>query len=173
MPATTTDASRTYAGLLFWLTDKDNFYEVVVAPNGLFTVARKVDGKIMATAPVRWTKTKALKLGADAKNVIRVTLEDQTVVIKLNDTEVARFRGQAPDGPSHIGLVAASAPDATDTWHLSDLKVTNVASSAIRKVEGRSGYLDGHRALSSRMRRRQGSLRGRLRTARSRLGAEE
>jgi hypothetical protein len=130
MPATTTDTSRTYAGLLFWLTDKDNFYEVVVAPNGLFTVARKVDGKIMVTPPIRWTKTEALKLGADAKNVIRVTLQGQTVVIKLNDTEVARFRGQAPGEPSHIGLVAASAPDATDTWRLSDLKVTNVASSA-------------------------------------------
>ncbi len=128
MPATTTDTSRTYAGLLFWLTDKDNFYEVVVAPNGLFSVARKVDGKITATPPVRWTKADALKLGPDAKNVIRVTLQGQSVIIKLNDTEVAHFRGQAPDGPSHIGLVAASAPDATDTWRMSDLKVTNNAS---------------------------------------------
>lgn len=125
MPATTTDESRTYAGLLFWLTDKDNFYEVVVAPNGLFTVARKFRGKITATAPVSWTKTKALKLGPNEKNTLRVTLEGQTVTIRINDTEVARFRGQAPEGPSHIGLVAASAPGTADSWRMSDLKVTN------------------------------------------------
>jgi hypothetical protein len=130
MPAATQDASRTYAGLLFWLTDKDNFYEVVAAPNGLFTVARKVRGRIAATAPVPWTKTDALKLGADAKNTLRVTLEGQMVTVRVNDTEVARFRAQAPEGPSHVGLVAASAPGTTDTWRLSDLKVTNVASPA-------------------------------------------
>ncbi len=127
LPATTADAARTYAGLLFWLTDRDNFYEIVVAPNGLFTVARKVRGKLAATAPVPWTKTGALKLGPDAKNTLRVTLEGQMVTIRINDTEVARFRGQPPDGPSHVGLVAASAPGTTDTWRLSDLKVTNVA----------------------------------------------
>lgn len=126
MPAATQDASRTYAGLLFWLTDRDNFYELVVAPNGLFTVARKVRGKLAPTAPVPWTKTEALKIGADAKNTLRVTLEGQMVIIRINDTEVARFRGQAPDGPSHVGLVAASAPGTTDTWQLSSLKVTNV-----------------------------------------------
>ncbi len=130
MPATTAEPSRTYAGLLFWVTDKDNFYQVVIAPNGLFTVARKVRGKIAATSPVPWTKTDALKLGPDEKNTLRVTLEGQMVSIRINDTEVARFRGQAPDGPSHIGLVAASGPGTTDTWRLSDLKVTNVAAPA-------------------------------------------
>ncbi len=130
MPTSTTDASQTYAGVLFWLTDKDNFYEVVVAPNGLFTVARKVRGKIAATAPVPWTKVDALKLGPDAKNTLRVTLEGQTVTIRINDSEVARFRGQAPESPSHVGLVAASAPGTTDTWQLSDLKVTNVPPPA-------------------------------------------
>lgn len=129
MPAATTDASRTYAGLLFWLTDKDSFYEVVVAPNGLFSVARKIRGRIAATSPVPWTKTNALKLGADATNVLRVTLEGQVVVIRINGTEVARFRGQAPDAPSYIGLVAASAPDMTVSWRVSNLKVTNVAAS--------------------------------------------
>jgi len=141
MPEDTSDASRTYAGLLFWLTDKDNFYQIVVAPNGLFTVARKVRGKITATAPVPWTKTKALKLGPGEKNTLRVTLEGQTVVIRINDAEVARFRGQAPDEQSHIGLVAASAPDTTDRWRMSDLKVTNVSGSdaeASAKPEGLS-----------------------------------
>jgi hypothetical protein len=129
MPETTADASRTYAGLLFWLTDKDNFYEAVVAPNGLFTVARKVHGKIAAAAPVPWTKTKALKTGPGEKNTLRVALDGQMVVVHINDTEVARFRGQAPDEPSHIGLVAASAPGTTDRWAFADVKVTNLAAA--------------------------------------------
>ena len=126
MPESPVDASRTYAGLLFWLTGKDDFYEVVVAPNGFFSVARKIRGTLAATAPIPWTKTDALKLGADAKNTLRLTLAEQSVVVRINDTEVARFRGQSPDAPSHIGLVAASEPGATDRWRMSDLKVTNV-----------------------------------------------
>ena len=107
MPESPADASRTYAGLLFWLTGKDDFYEVVVAPNGFFSVARKIRGTLAATAPIPWTKTDALKLGADAKNTLRLTLAEQSVVVRINDTEVARFRGQSPDAPSHIGLVGA------------------------------------------------------------------
>ena len=38
--------------MLFWVVDKDNFYQAVIAPNGMFTVARKVSGKIVPTAPV-------------------------------------------------------------------------------------------------------------------------
>lgn len=129
MPNDPTDTSRTYAGLLFWLTDKNNFYEAVIAPNGLFTVARKINGKLAMAAPVPWTKTDALKLAPGDKNVLRLTLEGQMVTVRINDEVVARFRGQAPGKPSHIGLVAASAPDATDIWHVSQLKVTNVATS--------------------------------------------
>ena len=134
MPAETAEPSRTYAGLLFWLTDRDNFYQAVMAPNGLFTLARKVGGRLTAVAPIPWTKIGAIKLGPDAKNTLRVTIEGQTVTIRVNDTEVAHFRGQAPEGPAHIGLVAASGLGATDTWRLSDLKVTNVAA-----VEGGEG----------------------------------
>lgn len=129
MPTDPTDTSRTYAGLLFWLTDKNNFYEAVFAPNGLFTVARKINGKIAAAAPVPWTRTEALKLDPGATNVLRVTLEGQMVTVRINDQVVARFRGQAPDKPSHIGLVAASAPDEVDIWHVSELKITNVSVS--------------------------------------------
>ncbi|KAB2939370.1 MAG: hypothetical protein K8F92_16280 [Hyphomicrobium sp.] len=130
MPENTADASRSYAGMLFWVVDKDNFYEAVVSPNGMFTVARKVQGRILPTPPVNWLQTSALKLAPNEKNTLRVTLEGQSVAVRINDTEVARFRGQAPDGPSHVGLVASSAPAAVDTWRISEFKVTDVAPSA-------------------------------------------
>ncbi|MEE8579501.1 MAG: hypothetical protein V3S78_06065, partial [Hyphomicrobium sp.] len=135
MPEATTEVSRSYAGLLFWLEDKNNFYEAVISPNGLFTVARKIRGKLVEAAPVPWTKSDALKLAPGEKNTLRVTLEGQMVVVRINDSEVARFRGQPPDGPSNIGLVAASSPDVSNTWHLSELKVTNVP---LDKTAGKS-----------------------------------
>lgn len=130
MPETTADASRSYAGMLFWVVDKDNFYEAVISPNGMFTVARKVRGRIVATAPVSWLQTSALKLGPNEKNILRVTLEGQSVAVRINDQEVARFRGQAPDAPSHVGLVASSTPTAVDTWRTTDFKVTDVVPVA-------------------------------------------
>ena len=129
MLANAADASRTYAGLLFWLTGKDDFYEFVAAPNGYFSVARKVQGALVATAPIPWTRTEALKLGVGEKNTLKLALEGQIVAATINGTEVARFRAQDPGAPSHIGLVAASAPDAANSWQLSDLKVTNVPAS--------------------------------------------
>jgi len=126
MPEATAEASRSYAGLLFWVEDKNNFYEAVISPNGLFTVARKIRGKLVEAVPVPWTKVDALKLSPGEKNTLQVTLEGQTVVVTINGSVVAQFRGQGPDGPSRVGLVAASSPDGPDTWHLSDLKVTNV-----------------------------------------------
>ncbi len=58
-----------------------------------------------------------------------MTLEGQTVIVRINDKEIARFRGQAPDAPSYVGLVASSAPAAVDTWSFTDLKVTEGAAA--------------------------------------------
>ena len=117
MPATTADASRSYAGHAVLGHRQGQLLR------GRRRAERLVHGRAQGarhasspTAPVTWTQTDALKLGPNEKNTLRVTLEGQTVTVRINDTEVARFRGQAPDAPSHIGLVAASAPDATDTW---------------------------------------------------------
>src|SRR4029078_3690756 len=81
-------------------------------------------------APVGWLQTAALKLGPNEKNTLRVTLEGQTVAVRINDQEGARSRCQAPDAPGSVGLVASSAPAAVDTWQMTDFKVTDVTPSA-------------------------------------------
>jgi len=129
LPDTVADPSRSYAGVLFWVTDKDNFYQAVVSATGMFSVARKAGGKILPLAPVSWTASKAIKTGSGEQNALRLTVEDQTVTLHINDQQVARFRGQAPAAPSHVGLVASSAPSAVDTWRFADLKVTNPPSA--------------------------------------------
>ena len=140
MPATTADASRSYAGLLFWVTDKDNFYQAVISPNGMFTIARKVAGRIVQTPPVNWTQSAAVKTGPDAKNALRITAAGENVVLRINDTEVARFRGQAPEAASHAGIVASSAPSAVDTWRVAAFKAVDAkpASTQAAAAEGTS-----------------------------------
>lgn len=130
MPASDADASRGYAGLLFWVVDKDNFHQAVISRNGMVTIARKADGRILAIPPVNWLQTSAVQLGPNAKNTLRVSIDGQQVIMRVNETEVARFRGQAPDAPSHVGLVASSAPSAADTWRMSDFKVADIPAPA-------------------------------------------
>ena len=72
MPANVADPSRTYAGLLFWVMGKDDFYEFVVAPNAFFSITRKVRGALVAVPPIPWTKTEPLKLGVGEKNTLRL-----------------------------------------------------------------------------------------------------
>lgn len=135
MPEGASDASRGYAGLLFWATDKDNFHQAVISRNGMVSVARKVRGRILTTSPVNWVPSSAVKLEPNAKNTLRVSVEGQTVVVRVNDAEVARFRGQPPEGASHVGLVASSAPAAVDTWRMSDLKVAEATPAASASAE--------------------------------------
>jgi hypothetical protein len=143
MPANTEDAARGYAGLLFWVIDKDNFHQAVISRNGMVTIARKAGGRILPVAPIGWLQTSALKLGPDAKNTLRVTLEGENVILRINDTEVARFRGQAPEAPSYVGLVASSAPAAVDTWRMTDFKVAEVAAPAAASTPPPPGNATG------------------------------
>ncbi|NSL70407.1 hypothetical protein C6Y62_01060 [Hyphomicrobium sulfonivorans] len=148
MPSSTGDASRSYAGLLFWATDKDNFYQAVISPNGMFTVARKIAGRIVPTPPVNWGQVSTLKLGPNEKNTLRVATDGETVAVSINGTVVARFRGQAPEGMSHVGLVASSAPTGVDTWRISDFKVADpqaqVSANAAADQQAQSSGAHDH-----------------------------
>jgi hypothetical protein len=121
----TTDPTASYAGLMFWVEDDRNYYQAVLAPSGYFTVARVADGKVAGERPVDWTKLDVVKTGAKEKNTLRVTSKGSQVEISVNGKQVASFKGEAPGGPSYIGILAASAPSKKgDTWSIADFKVT-------------------------------------------------
>jgi len=130
MPENVADPARGYAGLLFWVVDKDNFHQAVIAPNGMITVARKAGGRILPAAPITWMQSDAVQLGANAKNTLQVSTEGQNVVVRINDKEVARFRGQPPEGASHVGLVASSSPADVYSWHMTDFSAGEPAVAA-------------------------------------------
>ena len=121
----TSDPTNSSAGLMFWVKDNANFYVMNIASNGFYKVNRKVAGKWVAD-PIAWTQTDAVNQRPSQPNVLRVTTKGQSVTLVINDKEVARFRAQAPDGPSYVGVFATSAKPETDTWAFANLKVTNV-----------------------------------------------
>ncbi|NVN88278.1 MAG: hypothetical protein HXX15_19535 [Rhodopseudomonas sp.] len=122
----TTDPTNSFGGLLFWVKDKANFYVLNVASIGYYQVRRKIAGQWVAPEVIGWTQTKDVKQGPNQPNTVRVTLKGQSVAIAINGNDVIRFRAQAPEAPSFVGLYAASAEAKADAWQFSNLKVTNV-----------------------------------------------
>src|SRR5262249_8822903 len=95
----TSDPTASYAGLLFWVEDSRNYYQAVMAPNGYFTVARIVDGKVVAKRPIEWKKTAAIKTGAKERNVLRVTAKGSDVQVAINGQSAGSFMGEPPRWP--------------------------------------------------------------------------
>jgi hypothetical protein len=120
----TSDPTASYAGLIFWVEDDRNYYQAVLAPSGYFTVARVADGKVAAQRPVDWKKIDVAKTGAKEKNTLRVTSNGSEVEVSVNGKQVATFKGEAPQRPSYIGMLAASAPGKKgDAWSIADFRV--------------------------------------------------
>ncbi len=121
----TADPTRGAGGLIFWAQDNSNYYVLNIASNGYYQVNRFMSGR-WAPDVIAWTESDAIKKGPNQPNVLRVTLTGQTVAVHINGKEVTRFRAQPPDGPSVTGIFAASAPEKSDMWQFTDLKVTDV-----------------------------------------------
>jgi hypothetical protein len=112
------------AGLVFWAKDLSNSYNFLIAANGYFEVGRLIAGA-WVTAPIGWTQSDAVKQGVNEPNTLRLTIKGQTLTAEINDKQVVRLRAQAPGTSSMVGIYGESS-DTIDTWHFSDLKVTNV-----------------------------------------------
>lgn len=123
--AQSSEADKSYGGLMFWVVDNRTFHVLVTTSDGYFAVLRMVDDS-WVTRPVNWTKTDALKTGPNQPNRIRVRAVGQSLRIEINDTKVAEVRAQAPDRATAIGMFGKSAPKSMDPWVFKDLKVTNI-----------------------------------------------
>jgi hypothetical protein len=118
------DPTKTYAGLMFWVADNQNFYVFLTSPNGSFKVSRRVAGQ-WVNDPIAWTPADALKQGPNQPNAVRVKLEGNTVTAEINGKQVISFHAQPPSRASAIGLQTLSGP-APDAYAFSDLKVTSL-----------------------------------------------
>jgi hypothetical protein len=110
------------AGLVFWAQDASNFYALQVAPNGAASLGRVVKGKW--TAPVPFHLFGAVRKGAGAKNMLRVSTSGNSIVAYVNGETLASIKGQPPEGGGTVGLYAQSEKSSRDTWKFLDLKIT-------------------------------------------------
>jgi hypothetical protein len=115
-----TDPPQQSQGVVFWATDYDNRYMLLVSGDGQATIARKQNGKYIY--PVAWRKFDAIKTDVGAVNSLRVVVKGGTVTANVNDKPFATLKGQPPKEGSQIGLYFTGP----DPFVVTNLKVTNV-----------------------------------------------
>ncbi len=114
-------------GLVFWATDYDNYYAVLVSANGQFSVRRYVNARSLA--PVDWRDSTVIQKGIGQVNQLRVVTKGSQATVYINGVEVVTFNGQLPQGGGFIGVKGSSAEKSQIVWEFSELKVTKPSPS--------------------------------------------
>lgn len=115
------DESIGIAGLMFYLTNKYEFYVFAVSPAvGKAGVLRIVDGEFLT--PVEFRAADGIKTGGNSVNTLRVTWNNGSVSTYINDHPFATFNARPPKN-GKIGLYAESSGA---TWAFTQLLLTDV-----------------------------------------------
>ena len=96
-----------FAGLSFWGTivhDQQQFYFFMVKPDGTFAVFFAGDGGYQRVVEPR--RHSAVRLGANAPNVLRIVTKGASATLYINDKQVAVINTNRADVPWAAGLNA-------------------------------------------------------------------
>ena len=107
--------------VIFWGTDKNNYYSASIGADGLVGVGRKTDGKWLY--PVIGRNYDAVHRGLGAVNELRVVTYGKSATVYINEQRCFNFDGFPPEGPSKIGFHAESPGQASSIWQFSELVV--------------------------------------------------
>jgi len=118
-----TDPSTSWASLLFWGIDYENYYLFQAATNGYVNVARKQKGRWLN--PVSWIQTADTVRPGTESNNLRVVIKGNQVTGYVNGKEVLSFKGQPPDGGGLLGVYGNSPKDAAASYDFDNFKVTS------------------------------------------------
>jgi len=113
--------SSANAGLIFWASDYQNFYDASIYPNGTFAVFRKVYNEWVTV--VARTASNDIKKGLGVENELQVVLNGSNASYYINGTKVRDFIGQPPAEGGAVGLVAGSEPQQPDEWRFLGITV--------------------------------------------------
>jgi hypothetical protein len=108
-------------GLVFWATNRNNYYTADVYPNGRVGVFRMVADQWARVVPP--FKSDAVKSGLNAVNEVMVSFSGNMGTVYVNGKKAAEFRGQPPRNGGSIGMFAASETAHENEWHFSDIVV--------------------------------------------------
>jgi len=113
---------NSFAGLIFWAIDYDNYYYLVVTAEQSIGVFRRQRGRVLPQ--LRWTRIDALKPGNGVVNQIRVLTSGNTASIFINGQFYATMKGQPPSDGQQIGVRATSPRNDRAIWAFDNIKVT-------------------------------------------------
>jgi hypothetical protein len=125
VPSQTSQADQLAAGPVFWAEDYNNYFTFDITPGGSAAIIRRVNGRWVYV--IDYKKADGIKTKPGDKNVLRVTLDGNTLTTYVNGIKFASAKAQVPAGGGQIGLHAESERAHRDTWKFLDLKVTDIA----------------------------------------------
>jgi hypothetical protein len=107
-------------GLMFWMTETNNYYVFSIYPNGGWNISR--------LAGTRWItigrgNSDAIKKGAGDLNEVELRLSGNTGTGYVNGTKVATFNGQPPEGGGYFGAYGASEDERANIWEFRDFRI--------------------------------------------------
>jgi len=113
---------NSFAGLMFWAIDYDNYYYIVITAEQSIGVFRRQRGRVLPQ--LRWAKFDALQPGNGAENELRVVTVGNTATIYVNGQRYGAIKGQPPGDGQQIGVRATSPRNDRAVWAFDDVKVT-------------------------------------------------
>jgi hypothetical protein len=116
---------NTFAGVIFWATDYDNYYYALIAGDGAVAVFRRQRGKVLQQ--VDWTPFEAARKGDEAVNNLRVVTVGKQASIYVNGQLFREVNGQPPPNGQEIGVRAISAKNVKAIYAFDDIKITQPA----------------------------------------------
>jgi hypothetical protein len=115
------DPLNSFAGLVFWYTDVNDFYALQIAPNGKASVWRRQRGRWLQQ--IKWMDAQ-LNAGDGATNELRVTTVGSNATFYLNGSKFQTLSGSPPEKGQQIGLMAVSPESGSARFAFDDLRVT-------------------------------------------------
>jgi len=109
------------SGLVFWAKDYNEYYAVLVNPEGWFAVQRYIAGRYLL--PVAWRESDAIKKGEGAENQVKVVTKANQAKVFINGKEVVSFSGQPPEGGTLTGFKVASGPEGSNSVAFSNFQL--------------------------------------------------
>ena len=109
------------SGLVFWARDYNEYYAVLMNPEGWFAVQRYVAGRYLL--PVAWRESDAIKQGEGAENQVKVVTKANKATVFINGKEVISLSGQPPQGGTLIGFKVSSGPEGSNSVAFSNFQL--------------------------------------------------
>ncbi|HET7716438.1 MAG TPA: hypothetical protein VFK86_12510 [Bauldia sp.] len=113
---------NSFAGVIFWAIDYDNYYYVVVTAEQSIGVFRRQRGRVLPQ--LRWATFDALKRGNGVVNQIRIVTLGNTATIYVNGQQYGTIKGQPPSDGQQIGVRATSPRNERAVWAFDNVKIT-------------------------------------------------